>query len=138
TVQVGTKTFKTSARTRIVRNGNVASLDSVAGQDDITAHIDDSSGDADDIQCDGPDEGEAEGVITAVDTTAGTMTFQDSQGNSITVSVTADTFIEFDNGSGVLSDLVAGMNVEVYYDPTTFVAFRIEAENNDQDAEIDG
>lgn len=137
-VQMGGASFKATAHTRIVRNGKASSLDSLAMDDDIIAHVEDSSGDADDIQGEGPEEGEAKGPITSVDTIANTVTFQDALGNSITVNVTADTMIELGDAVATIADLSAGMIVEVHYDPTTFNAFRIEAEMENEDTEIEG
>ncbi|HSP05770.1 MAG TPA: DUF5666 domain-containing protein [Acidobacteriota bacterium] len=136
-VTIGTSTFKATAQTRIARNGKVASLDEITSDDDLVAHVEDS-GDADDIDGECPDETEVRGTITAVDVTNNTVTFLDSSNNSVTVNVTPDTMIEVGDATATINDLAAGMLVEVNYDPTTFNAFRIEAEVEGEDAEIEG
>lgn len=137
-VTIGALTFKATAHTRITRNGIVASLDELTSDDDLVAHVEDSSGEAEDIHGEGPDEAEVKGEITAVDTVAGTLTFEDANGNLVTVNVTADTMIEAGDAVATLADLTVGMLVEVNYDPVTFNAYRIEAEDEGEDAEIEG
>ncbi len=53
-VLVGATEVKTNAQTMIIRNGGVASLDSIAMDDDVVAHVEDSSGEAEDIEVEAP------------------------------------------------------------------------------------
>jgi Cu/Ag efflux protein CusF len=136
-VQLSTGSFTTSVQTRIVRNGRVSSLDSIAMGDDVVAHMENEN-EAEDIESEGTEESEVRGTITAVDVANSTVTFTDALGISITVNVTADTMIELGDATATINDLTVGLLVEVHYDPLTFNAFRIEAEDENEDAEIEG
>ncbi len=71
--------------------------------------------------------------MTAIDATAGSLTFQTESGASVTVTVTADTKLERNNAPAQLTDFAVGDRVEVKYDPNTFVASKIEANNEAND-----
>src|SRR5262249_30058089 len=140
TLQVNGKVIGTKTGTMIVRNGLVASLKSITLSDSVTVHTD-TSGDAEDVQGEGPEEGEVEGTITGVDIGASTVTVTPSGGSPITVNVTAETEIEAgeDNEGATINDLLVGMFVEVKFDPVTLNAFRIEDEGDqDDEGEIEG
>lgn len=137
-VQVGGKSFQATARTRVVRNGKVASLSKLTRHDIVNLHVS-ASGDCEDIDSEGPDEDEVRGTIASVDSGAGTITITPDDGSSdVTLSVTADTEIELDDEDATLADLVPGDSVEAEFDPATLVAFSIEAESPDVEAEVHG
>lgn len=136
-LQIGTRNLQTSKSTRVVRNGKPSSLGSLTTRDTVVVHVQGESDDCDDIQAEGDDESEVEGTITAVDTTANTVTVQSEEdGSEVTVNVTAETEIEVDDQDATIADLQAGMEAEAEYDPTTMDAFSIEAEV--EEAEIEG
>lgn len=137
-VSVGGILVSTSFRTKVVRNGGVASLDSLTTDDDVTVHVEDESGEAEDIQSEGPEESEVSGTITAVDVAGGMVTIQDAASNLVTVSVNADTMIEVNDAVATINELLVGMVAEAEYDPLTFAAFRVESESTGQSARIDG
>jgi hypothetical protein len=71
---------------------------------------------------------ELEGVISAVDTVAGTLTVTPHHGGAdVTFNVDANTIIELNKVHVTLADLLVGDRVEVKYDTTTMLAFKIEA-----------
>lgn len=137
-VQVGGKSYKATSKTRLIRNGKVVSLSKLTRHDSVTVHVS-SSGDCEDIDSEGPDDAEVRGVISSVDTGASTITITPDDGSpDVTLTVTADTEIELDGEDVALSDLVAGETAEAEYDPATMVAFSIDAESPDDEAEIHG
>jgi len=141
--------FVTDARTRVVRNGKVTSLNALTVFDKITAHVVPGSasghssqleaGDdnAVDIQAEGPEETEVRGTIAAIGASTVTITPKIG-GADVIVNVTADTLIALGGNAVTINNLVIGSPVEVHYDPVTFNAFRIEAENEVEDAEVEG
>lgn len=138
-VLVGATKVKTNAQTMIIRNGGVASLDSIAMDDDVVAHVEDSSGEAEDIEVEGPEEAEVQGTVSAVDTTLNTVSITPAAGGAdVTVNVTPDTFIEVSGVAATIADILVGMNGDAEYDPITMNAFHVEAEDEAEDAEIEG
>jgi hypothetical protein len=138
-VQVGATKVKTNAQTMIIRNGSVASLDSIAMDDDVVSHVEDSSGEAEDIEVEGPEEAEVRGTVSAVDTTLNTVSVTPTGGGAdVTVNVTPDTFVEVSGVTATIADILVGMNGDAEYDPLTMNAFHVEAEDEAEDAEIEG
>jgi Cu/Ag efflux protein CusF len=148
-VQITTGNFGTNAQTRVLRNGKVSSLKSLTAHDTLKAHLAArgapaptvvaGSGDALDVIAEGPEESELHGTVAVVDTTAGTVTITPKEGGSdVTVNVTADTLIEVCDGAATINDLASGLFVELVYDPLTLNAFRIDAECEGEEAEIEG
>lgn len=138
-VQVGSTKVKTNPQTMIIRNGSVASLDSIAMDDDVVTHIEDSTGEAEDLEIEGPEEAEVQGTVSAVDTTLNTVSFTPAAGGAdVTVNVTPDTFIEVSGETATIADILVGMNGDAEYDPITMNAFHVEAEDEAEDAEIEG
>ncbi|HTM08280.1 MAG TPA: DUF5666 domain-containing protein [Verrucomicrobiae bacterium] len=141
--------FVTDSSTRVVRNGKVTSLNALTILDKITAHVVRGSslshsselqiGDdnAIDIQAEGPEEAEVRGTIAAVGATTVTITPK-AGGADVTVNVTADTLIAVSGSPVAITALAVGSPAEAEYDPTTLNAFRIEAENEVEDAEVEG
>jgi len=141
--------FVTDHTTRVVRNGKITSLNALTVFDKITAHLPAASalirssepepGDdrAVDIQAEGPEESEVRGTIAAVGAATVTITPK-TGGADVTVNVTPATLIALSGNAAALGDLTAGSPVEAEYDPITLNAFRIEVENEIEDAEVDG
>jgi Cu/Ag efflux protein CusF len=151
TVQISKKKLNTSGQTRMVRNGKISSLKSLTLFDTVTSHVmspsakSASSGtQALDIQADGPEESEVNGTIVAVNpgsppVTPATITIAPKGGGAnITLNITANTVIEVNDAIATITDLTVGMLVDAEYDPTTLDAFRIEADSEEDDAEIEG
>lgn len=152
------KSAQTTGNTRVMRNGQLSSLNSLTSFDTITSHVTKSTSTAAtvqnalDIQAEGPEETEIKGTISAVtaatpgDPTAvppvppapATVTITPNTGAPVTLIVTANTLINVGGATGTAADLTVGMLVEAEYDPVTLEAFHIEAENEEDDAEIEG
>lgn len=156
-VQVSKKSVTASGQTRIVRNGKITSLKSLTLLDTVTSHVTKvSSGKsassvmpALDIQAEGPEESEIHGTIVtvtpanplAVPPSPAMVTIHPADGvvsSDVILIITDTTLIELDDHLGTFADLQVGMSVEAEYDPITLAAFRIESENEDEDAEIEG
>jgi small nuclear ribonucleoprotein (snRNP)-like protein len=72
---------------------------------------------------------ELKGTISAVDTSANTITVTPKGGGAdVTFNVDASTVIKRHDAIVTLADLVVGDHVEVKYDAATMLAFKIEAE----------
>jgi hypothetical protein len=67
------------------------------------------------------------GTISAVDTTAKTLTVHPATGSDVTVTVDSSTRISLDDAPAALGDLTVGTSVEVAFDPATLVASKIVA-----------
>ncbi|MCI0447489.1 DUF5666 domain-containing protein [bacterium] len=138
-IQISNRFVKTDAKTLITRNGKPASLDSLTLFDNAVAHLKNGSDDARDIQCEGPEHSEVEGIISAVDLTANTVSITpEDVDEDVTVNVTDETEIEVDGEDGTIDDLQVGQTAEAKFDPATFDAFRIEVEDEVEEAEIRG
>lgn len=149
-----TTNAQTNVQTRVVRNGKISSLKSLTLLDKITTHLAPagslihsptlstlSSEDAVDIQAEGPEENEVSGTIFAVDTVAvpNTVTITPKDGGpNVTVNITLDTLIEVGGAAATVDDLAVDMFVEAEYDPLTLNAFRIEAESEEDEGEVEG
>ncbi len=136
TVVIGTKTVKTTAQTRISRNGILVSLSQLTRQDKLVAHVKPAALDAAasdpeaaDLIVNGPDGGELHGTISAISGNAVTITPSNGTPN-VTINVTATTMIEVDGHHAALTDLAVGMQVEAEYNPTTFDAYSIETDSD--------
>jgi len=136
TVVIGTKTVKTTAQTRISRNGILVSLSQLTRQDKLVAHVKPatphaaaSDPEAADLIVNGPDGGELHGTISAISGNAVTITPSNGTPN-VTINVTATTMIEVDGHHAALTDLAVGMQVEAEYNPTTFDAYSIETDSD--------
>lgn len=73
-------------------------------------------------------QAKVEGTITAIDTESGKVTITRRRGTEVTVVVDDKTKIEVDDAHAALADLAVGMRGEAKYDPTTFVASKLEGE----------
>lgn len=146
TVVIGTRTVRTTAQTRISRNGVLVSLSQLTRLDKLVAHVKpaalhavSSDPEAADLIANGPDDDELHGTISALSGNAVTIT--PSNGTAgVTINVTATTMIEVDGEHAALGDLAVGMQVEASYDPVTFDAFSIEtdSEGDSDDGFVNG
>ena len=139
TVTVGTKKFKTNAKTKIARRGLVIPLGRLTRHDTVVVHARPNTTLANDILSCGPEESEMEGTILAIDLEAGTITVSpDNDTADMTFTVDGSTIIELDGVAVSLSALQVEMKVEVGYNPETLLAYSIEAESEDNEACIQG
>jgi len=77
-------------------------------------------------------EGEVEGTVFGVDTTAGTVTITPQDGGAdITLVVNAATEIDVNDVGGTLGDIQVGMPIKAEYNATTLLAKEIEAGGSD-------
>lgn len=145
-VTIGAKSVKTTAQTRISRNGKIVSLSQLTRQDAIVSHTKpvvtnapSGPAQAEDIIAQGPEDDQVYGSITAINSSQVTITPKNGTPD-ITVNVTAATMIELDGASAALTDLALGMQVETHFDPVTFDAFSIETDSagESDDAHVTG
>jgi len=72
-------------------------------------------------------KGKIEGAIAAIDTGSGNVTITTQEKGDITVHVTSNTTIRFeDKGTGVFADLQLGLQVQAEYDVSSMDALRIQ------------
>lgn len=136
-VTLSSGTIKTGANTKIVRNGKIVSLTQVTNHDRLTAHLKTGTKTAFDLIDEGPDEGQVEGAITALNGNAVTIT-PTGGGTDVVVTVDSNTQIEVNDADASLGDLQLNMVVSAEYDPTTMVAFSIEAQSEGDSGELSG
>ena len=83
-------------------------------------------------------QGEVQGTVFAVNTTAGTVTITPQGGGAnITLTVNAFTEIEVNGEGGTLVDVQVGMPITAEYDAVTLVASKIDAGGSDDDSNDD-
>lgn len=137
TLSIGTRNLQTNANTRISRNGQIVALQQITLRDSLVAHVAIGTSTALDVLADGPQESEVHGAITAI--VGSTVTIAPDDGSPpVDTLVGPDTQIEVNDATGALTDLEVGQAVEAEYDPTTFVAFSIDASSESEDGEIEG
>lgn len=134
---VNGKHILATAQTRIVRNGQVASLSSLTRSDTVVAHVkaggtEAASGDAFDVISNGPEDDELHGTISAIAGAQVTISPTNGTGD-VTLNITDTTMIEVDGEDAALADLAVGMEMEAHYDPITMNAFVIETDSHDED-----
>ena len=137
TLTVGAQVLQTNAGTRIARNGQIVALKQITLKDTLVAHVAMGTNVALDVVGDGPAESEVHGVISGIAGSDITITPGDGSPD-VTVVVGTMTIIEVNDASGTLADLQLGEAVEAEYDPTTFAAFSIDVNSEDQNAEVEG
>lgn len=128
---IGGKTILTTAQTKIARNGQVVSLSMLTRQDQLLAHLKPGAApgaatEALDLIGDGPVADQIHGTIESVAGAQVTITPENGTAG-IMLTVNDATMIEVNGAHALLADLQPGMNAEATYEPTTFVAFSIEA-----------
>jgi hypothetical protein len=116
--------------TVILRNGATAALADLAVGDKVEAKYDSASMLASLIKTE-VEDGEFQGTIAAVDTTANTVTITPAGGGAdVVLSVVASTVIISHHTVITLADLHAGDAVQAEYDSTTLVASKIEVDDS--------
>jgi predicted RNA-binding protein len=139
TVKVGLKNFKTSAITRIARNGHLIPLGRLTRHDSVVVHSKPSTTLANDIVGNGPDECDLEGTITAINLDQGTVTITPDNGTpDMVFYVDGSTTIEVDGVAVGLAALQVEMRAEVDYDPATLLAFSIQVDTEEDETDIEG
>jgi hypothetical protein len=136
-LSLGSQNLQTNANTRISRNGRIVALRQITLKDTLVAHVATGTNVALDVVGDGPDESEVHGVISAIVGSNVTITPDDGS-PAVTIVVGTTTLIEVNDATGTLADLVVGQAVDAEYDPTTFAAFSIDVNGEDEEAEIEG
>lgn len=143
----GRRDFQLTSATLFVRNGHAATAGDLTSRDALLVHslvAPSGAPVAADVEADGPEEEEVEGTISAI---AGSdVTITPKQGKAVTVHVNDSTVIRIhlshgDKAEGTLADLKVGMKAEAEFDPVSFVAFKIDAEQEDdaeEEAEVKG
>jgi len=137
----GPRDFQITSATLFVRNGRAATAGDLTVHDMLLVHsLAAASGapTAADVEADGPEADEVEGTISAI---AGSdVTITPKRGKAVTVHVVDSTIIRVhlshgDKAEGALADLKVGMRAEAEFDPVSFVAFKIDAEQQDHPAD---
>lgn len=83
------------------------------------------------------EEGEVEGIITAIDGANQTVTITAEEEGDITLQVTPDTRIRIeDKGTAAFADLAVGQQVEAEYDESSMDALKIKVDD-DEDRDND-
>jgi hypothetical protein len=78
------------------------------------------------------DHDEFEGIITAFDATAGTITITPEEGGAdVTITTDAATVFMFDDSPGSFADMQVGMEIEAKFDAVTLLATYVEFELED-------
>jgi hypothetical protein len=141
-LKIGLKSFKTDANTMIARNGTVVSLGQLTRKDKVAVHIRPGTFQkplALDIVGCGPDESGVDGTISGIDTVAGTVTIKPENGTpDVILTVDANTIIEVNDQPATLAGLLINMDIEAEYNPSTLVAFSIQAETPENEGEVKG
>lgn len=132
-----------NANTRLTIRGRVVSVNRMHVGDRLVMSYSPSAGSA--IKgtalkgSDTPGIFEFEGLVSAVDTAAGTIDIASEHGGSIVqLKVDASTVITRDHASVTLADLVFGDKVHAKYDSTTMLASSINAESDTDNDEVEG
>ncbi|MGB8648740.1 MAG: DUF5666 domain-containing protein [Anaerolineae bacterium] len=136
-VTIGTTRVHTSANTKIARNGKVVALTSLTRKDVVVVHVAAGTNNALDMEDNGPEEGQVQGTITAISGNSVTITPTDGTA-PVTVTADANTMIELDGQPAALTDLQLNMTAEAEYDPSTMLAYSIDAESEGEDLEVTG
>ncbi len=144
-ITIGSTNIQTSAHTKISRNGKVVSLGKLTLQDTAVAHLSpgaaksEEGDDANDVVANGPEEGEVEGTISAINGQKVTITPEEG-GTDVTVTVDGTTLIEVGGQPATLADLQVGQKAEAEYDLTTLIAFSIEVDipDTEDEGEVEG
>jgi len=132
-LSVGSRQLQTNANTRIARNGQIVALRQITSRDVLVAHVATGTNVALDVVCNGPQESEAQGVISTIAGSSITITPDDGSA-AVTITVGTGTMIEVNDAPGTLADLQVAQTVDVEYDPTSLVAFSISVAGVDTTA----
>lgn len=135
--------LKYNANTKLTIRGRAVSLTRLHVGDRLVMNYSPTSGGAikgtalngDDT----PGAYEVHGLVSTVDSVAGTVDIASDNGGSIvTVKVDANTVITRNGAPATLADLLFGDRVEAKYDSTTMLASSIKAESDVENDEAEG
>jgi hypothetical protein len=129
-------TITVDATTEIKRNGSTATLADFVVGDQAESHYNPVSFLASEVHSNSESEDDEDednqgsdmyGIVSAVNTTASTLTILPYNGGaSIVLVIDATTKLERSDSSATLADFVVGDKVEAQYDPTTLLASKVE------------
>ncbi|MBI5935052.1 MAG: hypothetical protein HY867_15205 [Chloroflexi bacterium] len=124
---------KVDANTVITREDAAATLADLQFGDKVEARYASGTMLASSIKAETDDDvDEFEGVISAFDATAGTITITPEEGGAdVTITTDAATVFMFDDSPGTFADMQVGMEIEAKFDPTTLLATYVEFELED-------
>ena len=123
-------TLNVNSSTVITRDGLPATLSELQFGDNVDANYNSSTMIASAISAEASTETDIDGTISAVDTTAGTVSITPEDGGSdIVLTVNSGTVILLDGDPAALTDLQVGFDVEAKYDYSTMTAMFIEADS---------
>jgi hypothetical protein len=138
-IRIGLKSYRTSSNTKIARNGQLVSLNRLTRKDSVVLHVKPGTSSVRDILSCGPEEGEVEGTIAAIQPAANTITIAPRNATpAITLTVDANTIIKWNWHPATLAELRTNMRVEADYNLKTNVAFSIEADTVCQETKVRG
>ena len=122
--------LKVDAATVITREGVAATLADLQFGDKVEARYASATMLASSIKAESDVENdEFEGIITSLDSAAGTITFTPEDGGAdVTITTDAATFFMYDDSPGTFADLQVGMKVEAKVDVATQIATYVEFE----------
>jgi len=128
-------TLHVDLNTVIERNDTVATLADLLVGDKVEAEYDSATMLASSIQTE-VEDGEVQGTISAVDTTANTVTITPDDGSAdVVLNVTASTVIISDDILVNLPALQVGDQVEAEYDSVSMIASKIDAQSLDDNSQ---
>jgi hypothetical protein len=122
--------LKVDATTVITREGVAATLADIQFGDKVEARYASGTMIASSIKVETDvDQDEFEGVISAFDAAAGTITITPEEGGAdVTITTDAATVFMFDDSPGTFADMQIGMEIEAKFDATTLLATYVEFE----------
>jgi hypothetical protein len=125
--------LKVDAATVITREHLPAALADLQFGDKIEARYNSSTMLASSLKAESDlDHDEFEGIITAFDATAGTITITPEEGGAdVTITTDAATVFMFDDSPGSFADMQVGMEIEAKFDAVTLLATYVEFELED-------
>jgi hypothetical protein len=125
--------LKVDANTVITREDAAATLADLQFGDKVEARYASATMLASSIKAETDDDvDEFEGVISAFDATAGTITITPEDGGAdVTITTDAATVFMFDDSPGSFADMQVGMEIEAKFDPTSLLASYVEFELED-------
>ncbi len=122
--------LKVDASTVITRNHAPAALADIVFGDKIHAKYNSSTMLASSLKAESDvSDDEAEGIVSAIDTATGNITFTPEHGGAdVILHTDATTVFMFRDSPGSLADLQVGDKIEAKYDPATMLASYVEVE----------
>lgn len=132
----GEVTLQVTSDTKIrIEDKGIASFSHLKVGQKVEAKYDVASLEALKIKVDDDEEeGEVEGIITAIDTDSQTVTVTTEEEGDVVLWVTSDTRIRIeDKGTATFANLTVGSQVETEYDESSMDALKIKVDDDDRD-----